>query len=113
LKIESQYSYYLLQIYTALFYSYLIPVGVPIVAVIFIFQYWIDKFNMFKTSSQYYTISYSLSRSILKLFEGSLLVFTVGNSMFSIIIHDSYLNIINLVSLVLALVYGGFITLAP
>jgi hypothetical protein len=103
----------LLQIYTALFYSYLIPVGVPVVAIIFIFQFWIDKFNMFKTRSQYCKIDYSLSRSVLKLFEGSLLVFALGNLLFSMIIHDRYLNIINLISLGIALIYVGFITFAP
>lgn len=76
--IAGRYSYYLLQVYTCMFYSYLVPVGVLAVAVIFMIQFWIDKVRMFKLSSEYNEIGYFLSRMILKMFEGSLLVFTIG-----------------------------------
>lgn len=57
-------------------------------------------------------MNYFLSRIILKLFEGSLLIFTIGNLIFSIVIHEYYLNSLNLVSLGIALIYVGFITFA-
>jgi hypothetical protein len=107
-----KYSYYLLQIYTCMFYNYLIPIGVPATAIIFTIQYWIDKYQLFKVSSQYYEMNYFLTRTILKIFEGSLLIFTIGNLIFSIVIHDYYLNIVNLISLGIALIYVSFITFA-
>lgn len=57
-------------------------------------------------------MNYFLSRTILKIFEGSLLVFTLGNLLFSIIIHEKYLNVLNIISLVIAVIYVGFIALA-
>lgn len=50
-NIAGRYSYYILQVYTCMFYCYLIPVGVLAVAIIFGIQYWIDKIIMFKLSS--------------------------------------------------------------
>lgn len=57
-------------------------------------------------------MNYFLSRTILKMFESSLPIFTIGNLIFSIVIHEYYLNIINLISLGIALLYVGFITFA-
>jgi hypothetical protein len=71
-----------------MFYNYLVPIGVPVTAIIFVVQYWIDKYQLFYLSSQYYQLNYFLSRMILKFFEGSLLIFTIGNLIFSIVIHD-------------------------
>jgi len=49
--IAGRYSYYLLQVYTCMFYSYLVPVGVLAVSIIFIIHFWIDKIRLFKLSS--------------------------------------------------------------
>lgn len=57
-----------MHVYTCMFYSYLVPVGVLAVAVLFGIQYWIDKIQMFKLSSEYNEIGYFLSRMILKMF---------------------------------------------
>lgn len=51
--IAGRYSYYLLQVYTCMFYSYLVPVGVLAVGIIFMIQFWIDKIRLFKLSSEY------------------------------------------------------------
>ncbi len=49
--MATKYSYYLLQIYTCMFYNYLVPIGVPVTALIFGIQYWIDKIQLFYFSS--------------------------------------------------------------
>lgn len=49
--MATKYSYYLLQIYTCMFYNYLVPIGVPVTALIFLIQYWIDKIQLFYFSS--------------------------------------------------------------
>jgi hypothetical protein len=51
-----------------MFYNYLVPSGVPATAIILAIQYWIDKYQLFKLSSQYYEMNYFLSRMILKIF---------------------------------------------
>ncbi len=82
-SISARYTYYLLQIYTATFYSYICPIGPGIVMFIFIVQYWIDKYNLFTRTSLLVELSYKISRETLKLFEASLVVFTAGNFIFS------------------------------
>ena len=49
--MASRYAYYLVRVYTCLYYSYLVPLGVLGTVVIFGFQYWIDKIKMIKFSS--------------------------------------------------------------
>jgi len=51
--IAGRYSHYLLQVYTCMFYCYLVPVGVVATGVMFALQFWIDKVKMFKLSSEY------------------------------------------------------------
>jgi len=51
---------------------------------------------------------------ILKMFEGSLLVFALGNLIFSSAIYgEYYVDVINVISLGIALLYICFIFLAP
>jgi hypothetical protein len=101
-NMAERYSYYLLQVYTASFYSYLAPIGVIALVVIFFCQYWIDKYNLFTRSSLFVKFNYSLSRNVLVLFEGSILVFACGNVIFSMMHHHSKLPIINIVGLAIA-----------
>lgn len=54
--LAQKYAYYLLQLYMVAFYSYIMPIIVPAVAIIFFFQYWVDKFNLFKRSSVFYEL---------------------------------------------------------
>lgn len=54
--LAQKYCYYLLQLYMVSFYSYVMPIIVPAVAVIFFFQYWVDKYNLFKKSSLFYEL---------------------------------------------------------
>lgn len=112
--IAGRYSKYLLQIYMCMFYCYLVPIGVLASALLLGIMYWIDKVRMFKLSSEYNEIGYFLSRIILKMFEGSMLVFTVGNLIFgSAIYGDYHVDIINIISLGIAFIYVCFIALAP
>lgn len=39
--IAQRYSYYIIQIFTASFYAYLVPIGIPVLVVVFFVQYWI------------------------------------------------------------------------
>jgi hypothetical protein len=67
--MPEKYSYYLVQIYTCLFFNYLIPVAVPITFVTFIVKYWLDKYQLFNLSTQYSDMNYFITKTILKQFE--------------------------------------------
>ena len=66
--LSERYSYYIVQLYTTIFYAHLVPAGSVTLFVIFIFQYWVDKFNLFQRSSLFYELNFSLTRKILKFF---------------------------------------------
>ena len=103
--MAQRYSYYLLQIYTASFYSFLAPIGIFALIGIFLIQYWIDKFNLFTRSSMLNNFNYSLSKNVLTLFEGSVLVFATGNFIFSLMHHEQRVNTTNVIGLVIAVIY--------
>jgi hypothetical protein len=62
------YSYYLQMVYLISFYGYMIPLATPIILVYFIFQYWIDKYNLLRRFSSPVDMGYFLTNSIWKAF---------------------------------------------
>ena len=72
-----------MQIYTASFYSYVAPVCVPALIIIFSIQYWIDKYNLTKRASFNHNFEFYISRVALKMFELSIIIFAGGNLLFS------------------------------
>ena len=107
--IINQYANYILLAFVASFYAYLIPITIPILAVLFFFQFWIDKLNLFKRCSHPRNFSFYLTRNILKIFEACIWVFALGTCIFAIYIHDSKVNILNLVTLGVASIYVWFL----
>ena len=102
--IAARYSYYILQLWTVSFYAYVVPIGIPSMAIIFFFQYWADKYNLWRRSSMYYEIHYSLSSSIIRLASMSIFIYAAGSALFSFKIHHSVPPIL-IVGLVLALIF--------
>lgn len=111
--IVDRYSYYILQIYACSFYAYLVPVATPCLIVAFTLQYWIDKYNLFKRSSCKHELDFFLSRTMLKVFEASILIAALGNYVFSIVLHNDYVNGVNVAALIVAGVYTLFSMFAP
>ena len=111
--MATRYAYYLLQLYTACFYSYLVPITMPVIMLIFFINYWIDKFNLFKRSSLRFAFNFSLNRYISKVFETSLLIFAGGNFIFSLYLHNLQVTIINIIGLSIALLFAFLIWIAP
>ena len=110
--ISFRYSYYLLQLWTVSFYAYVVPIGVPSMAVIFFFQYWVDKFNLFRRSSLFYQIHFSLSAYIVRMAEFSIFLFAVGMNLFSYKVHHS-VTLFNILCLAISLVYLIFVFTLP
>ena len=100
-------------LYTALFYAYLVPIGIPTLIIIFCIQYWIDKFTLFKRCSLKNHFSYDLSIYVRRIFESSILVFALGNLIFSYYIEDYKFSALNIISLFIALVYTICVWIAP
>jgi hypothetical protein len=105
----NRYVNYLTLLFTAVFYAYMIPVTVPLLVLIFFLQYWLDKLNLFRRSSLPRNFGFILTRHILKLFESSIFVFGVGTYILGTFFHSSLLNILNLVTLGVALLYLWFL----
>jgi hypothetical protein len=105
----NRYVNYLTLLFIATFYAYVIPVTIPILVVIFFIQYWVDKINLFKRCSLPRNFSFELTRCILKLFESSIFIFSVGVFLLGIYFHGTVLNILNLVTLGIALLYLWFL----
>lgn len=96
------YSFYIVFTYVVAFYGMLAPTTTPILILIFFIQYWVDKYNLFRRFSYPVDLGPELYRMIIKAFEVSLLMSTVGHFLWDLTIHyDSNttyrtLNIINL-----------------
>ena len=84
-----RYSYYTLNVFVASFYSYIVPYKFLILIVIYTFQYWVDKYNLFKLFSCPTDFNYRLSMFTLKIFECSIFFFAFGNLLFAPIIHTN------------------------
>jgi hypothetical protein len=112
-----RYSYYIVNVYVISFFSYITPYVSIILVLIFTIQYWIDKYNLFQRFSCPTDFDFRLSRKVLYAFETSVLIFALGNYVFSLVIHptkdETEYHIINLVALILALVYSLAIYLLP
>lgn len=80
--------------------------------IIFFLQYWVDKYNLFRRSSLFYELEYSISRYILKMAEGSILVFAIGSFYFSMRL-STHIDTFLLISMILAFVYVMISILLP
>ena len=50
-NFASMYSFYIVLTFTVSFYGFLVPSITPILIIVFVIQYWIDKYNLFKRYS--------------------------------------------------------------
>jgi len=66
------------------FYSTLCPEAIPICIIFFVMNYWLDRYNLINRCSSAEEYTYPMMKSILKLFESSLLAFAIGNLIFDI-----------------------------
>ena len=86
---SNRYAYYIVNVFIVSFYSYITPYIGIILVIIFVIQYWVDKYNLFQRFSCPVDFNYRLSRLTLKAFECSVFVFALGNLLFSITIHTT------------------------
>lgn len=78
-NLASQYCYYIYMTFLVLFYSLLVPIAVPITLILFILQYWLDKYNLFRRLSSPVDLGYMLVSLILNIFQWFILILAVGN----------------------------------
>lgn len=112
----NQYSYYLHLVYLISFYGILVPLSVPILLVAFCLQYWVDKYILFKRLSSPVDFGYQLTKLIIKCFECSLLIFTIGNLYWHEKINrkaSRFCNSINILSVAISVIYLLISLLCP
>lgn len=98
------------------FYGFIVPITTPIVIIAFAFQFWIDKYNLFRRSSSPVDMGFILTELIWGSFEMVLLLFVLGNIIWGSYFHvkNSTLSIIyNYSSLGLTVVYYMFVFIWP
>lgn len=94
----------------------MVPAGVGILILIFIVQYWIDKYNLFRRFSCPLDFNFFLTRLIFKAFECSILIFAVGTFLFDMEIrveNAPKYKMINLINILIAAGYVYLAVLAP
>lgn len=110
------YSFFIIYVYVVAFYSMLTPLAAPILIVVFVLQYWIDKYNLFRRSSFPNDLGASLNRMIFKIFEVSMLFSALGHFIWESDVHfgiTTAYQVINIVNLSLAVIYVGITFFAP
>ena len=113
---SERYAYYLVNIFVVSFYAYITPLATPITAAIFLVQYWVDKFNLFRRFSCPVNFNYRLSRFIITIFECSVFLFALGNFIFAPEVHsEEYLkwSAVNWITIAIALAYVLAVLLLP
>lgn len=112
-EFTSRYSQYLVTLYTAFFYSYLVPIGVPVVCVFFFLQYWVDKYVLFRRSSLKYHFGFFLSKQTTKILESSVFALGLGNLVFSTYMHNYQLSVVSLVGFGIATAFTLLVWITP
>lgn len=112
-EFASRYSHYLVTLYTAFFYSYLVPIAVPVICILFFLQYWVDKYVLLRRSSLKYHFGYFLCNETSKLFESSVFALGLGNFIFSLYIHNFQLSVISVVGFGIATVFTILVWVTP
>jgi hypothetical protein len=98
------------------FYAVMVPAGVGFLILIFIAQYWLDKYNLFRRFSCPLDFNFFMTRLAFKAFECSLLVFAIGTFIFDrqIRVDDApKYKVINLVNVAIAGLYVYVAVLGP
>lgn len=96
--------------FLVLFYSLLVPIAVPITLILFIMQYWLDKYNLFRRLSSPVDLGYMLVSLILNIFKWYVLVLSVGNLYWHLMISSKMhkvsiaIYIINIVIAIISIV---------
>ena len=110
------YSFYIIYTYVVCWYGFMFPLGTPILILIFIVQYWVDKYNLFRRFSNPVAFGQDLVRLINKSFEFSLFVFALGFYLWQSSVHfdtPAGIRVINIITLVIATIWSLFTVLAP
>ena len=77
-SFSAGYSFYIIYFYVTCWYGFMLPIGSAILVVIFILQYWVDKYNVFRRFSNPVAFGQDLVRLVIRSFEFSLFVFALG-----------------------------------
>lgn len=108
-----RFAYYLLQLFLISFFCYVIPLCVPLVLVVFVIHYYIDRINLFYRSSMNENYTLGTLRTMYKLMESSVLIFAVGNTFWSGFFGISPWRPLNVITLCIVVFYVAFIWLVP
>ena len=97
------------------FYGYIVPFATPLLVVILIVQYWVDKWDIFKRYACPIQYNLSFNELVLRIFEIALCLNSVCFMGWDLYIHfDSSIRyrVLNIVSIFISALYIAFMMLA-
>ena len=111
--LGGRFAYFLLQLFLISFFSYVIPLCVPLTLLVFIVHYYLDRINLFSRSSMNEHFGLGALRTMYKLMESSILVFALGNAFWSGFFHIPVSRPLNIIAISIAVFYVAWIWLVP
>lgn len=72
------YSFYIIYCYVVCWYGFLFPIGTIFLIIIFIIEFWVDKYNLFRRYSNPVAFGQDLVRLVTTAFQFSLFLFALG-----------------------------------
>ncbi len=64
----TSYGFYLVYTFLVAIYGFIVPFSTPILILIFIGQYWVDKYQLFNNRSTPVNVSFDFGRMVFRLF---------------------------------------------
>lgn len=101
--------FYVNQLYFISFFAYLVPFGSIMGVAFYVARYIIDRIMLLKFSSFHPRFSYDLTQKATTLAGTSILVFAIGNYLNKWLYFGKFIQPVNMVSLLLAILYTIFI----
>ena len=97
----------------ASFYSFIAPLLAPILIAIFVLQYWIDKWNIFRRYSCSVRYSFEFVELLIKMFELSIVLFAVAHLIWNSYIRFDSIGLLNVITYLISIVYWSFSAFSP
>jgi hypothetical protein len=110
--LSDMYSFYIVYTFVASFYGFLLPTAAPALVLIFILQYWVDKYNLFRRSSAPDPLSFEHTRILIKSFEVSIFLFALGYVVWQSEVHFDSSPSSKLINVLNIAISTGFVLLS-
>lgn len=110
--ISQRYSYTLYKLFTAAFFFHPSPLILAVTCITLSLSYCLEKVNLYRRSSLFYSGDLQISNYAMKFAQASLLIYSAAYCYFQSETHQK-LDIISAIGVIFALLYILFVLIAP